>query len=58
MYKVIANEYQSNYSAIHIQSPIPMLNIINGGKHDNGLMQEFMIVPIMEKNTKFSERLD
>lgn len=59
MYKVIANEYQSNYSAIHIQSPIPMLNIINGGKHaDNGLMlQEFMIVPIMEKNTKFSERL-
>jgi enolase len=37
--------------------PVPMMNIINGGKHaDSGLdFQEFMIMPI--KFSKFSERL-
>ena len=37
--------------------PVPLMNILNGGKHaDNGLaIQEFMIVPA--KFTKFSEAL-
>ena len=37
--------------------PIPMLNIINGGKHaDNNInIQEFMIVPVGEK--RFSEKI-
>ena len=37
--------------------PVPMMNILNGGKHsDNNLsIQEFMIMPI--KNTSFKERL-
>ena len=39
------------------QLPIPMMNILNGGKHsDNNLsIQEFMIMPVGEK--KFKERL-
>ena len=39
-----------------VSLPIPMMNIINGGKHaDNGLnIQEFMIVPVMKS---FKEKL-
>ena len=39
-----------------VTMPIPMMNIINGGKHaDSGLdMQEFMIVPVVKS---FKERL-
>ena len=39
------------------QLPIPMMNILNGGKHsDNNLsIQEFMIMPVGEKT--FKERL-
>jgi enolase len=35
-----------------MRMPVPMINIINGGKHaDNGLdIQEFMIMPIMHEN--------
>lgn len=46
-------EFISNKS---VSMPIPMMNIINGGKHaDSGLeIQEFMIVPVV--NT-FKERL-
>jgi enolase len=51
------DNYLSLYQYINILSgkpemkmPVPMINIINGGKHaDNGLdIQEFMIMPIME----------
>ncbi len=43
-------------SAGQVSLPIPMMNIINGGKHaDSGLeIQEFMIVPVMPS---FKERL-
>ena len=43
-------------SAGQVSLPIPMMNIINGGKHaDSGLeIQEFMIVPVMPS---FTERL-
>ena len=46
-------EYVSNGK---VSMPIPMMNIINGGKHaDNGLdIQEFMIVPVVKS---FKERL-
>ncbi|MCK4591946.1 phosphopyruvate hydratase [Candidatus Parcubacteria bacterium] len=52
LYKYIAKTYQlpiTNY-----QLPIPMFNILNGGKHvDSGLsIQEFMIVPKGIKTTK------
>ena len=43
-------------SAGRVTMPIPMMNIINGGKHaDSGLdIQEFMIVPVVKS---FKERL-
>lgn len=46
-------EYVSND---HIGMPIPMFNIVNGGKHaDNNVdIQEFMIVPVV---STFKERL-
>ncbi len=46
-------EYVSND---HIGMPIPMFNIVNGGKHaDNNInIQEFMIVPVV---STFKERL-
>lgn len=39
--------------------PVPMMNIINGGKHaDNKIdIQEFMIAPVMAKNVKDSIRI-
>ncbi|ADV33565.1 enolase [Candidatus Blochmanniella vafra str. BVAF] len=49
-------EYISNlYGAPNIYSmPIPMMNVINGGKHaDNNLdIQEFMIIPVGAKTIK------
>lgn len=53
LYKSIAQTYGS----AGVTLPVPLMNIINGGKHaDNGLaIQEFMIVPAGFK--KFSEAL-
>lgn len=41
-----------------IQIPIPMMNILNGGKHSENTVniQEFMIIP--QKNKDFSENLE
>ncbi len=41
-----------------LQFPVPMLNVINGGRHaDNGLdIQEFMIIPKREEFPKMLER--
>ncbi len=41
------------------RAPIPMLNIINGGKHANNnlMLQEFMIVPTMTDKASFHERM-
>ncbi|MBQ7010292.1 MAG: phosphopyruvate hydratase [Clostridia bacterium] len=41
-----------------LQLPVPMLNVINGGRHaDNGLdIQEFMIIPKREEFPKMLER--
>jgi enolase len=52
-YKLIAQTVGSQ----GVKLPVPMMNVINGGKHaDNGLaIQEFMIVPA--GFTKFSEAL-
>lgn len=52
-YKHIASLFGSNGTTL----PVPLMNILNGGKHaDNGLaIQEFMIVPAGFK--KFSEAL-
>ena len=46
LYKYIASTY--GFKVKDFSSPIPMFNIINGGKHaDSGLsIQEFMILPI------------
>ena len=48
-------EYIGGFGARRI--PIPMMNILNGGRHaDNNItIQEFMIVPTL--NTEFSEKL-
>ncbi|MBC7385004.1 MAG: phosphopyruvate hydratase [Cryobacterium sp.] len=53
LFEVISQVYGSE----GITLPVPMMNIINGGKHaDNGLaIQEFMIVP--RGFSKFSEAL-
>ncbi len=42
-----------------INFPIPMLNIINGGQHANNnlVLQEFMIVPLMDKDANIKERI-
>ena len=39
--------------------PVPMMNILNGGKHaDNSVnIQEFMIVPVGAKNIKEAIRM-
>jgi enolase len=52
-YKYLANVF----GGAGVTLPVPMMNIINGGKHaDNGLaVQEFMIVPV--GFTKFSDAL-
>ncbi|MEO5971197.1 MAG: phosphopyruvate hydratase [Bdellovibrionia bacterium] len=52
-YQLLAQEFKSTGTVL----PVPMMNIINGGKHaDNGLaIQEFMIVPA--GFTRFSEAL-
>lgn len=52
-YQVIS----SLYSTAGVTLPVPLMNILNGGKHaDNGLaVQEFMIVPA--GFTKFSDSL-
>jgi len=52
LYKYISKKYQIPNTKYQI--PIPMFNILNGGKHaDSGLsIQEFMIVPIGIKTTK------
>ena len=46
-----------NFGSEGVTLPVPMMNILNGGKHaDNGLaIQEFMIAPV--GFTKFSEAL-
>ncbi len=53
LFAYLRQVYGYNYK---IRIPIPMMNILNGGKHaDNGLsIQEFMIVP---KQHTFTERL-
>lgn len=53
LFAFLRQVYGYNYK---IRIPIPMMNILNGGKHaDNGLsIQEFMIVP---KQHTFAERL-
>lgn len=52
-YQLIAEEFKSTGTVL----PVPLMNIINGGKHaDNGLaIQEFMIVPA--GFSRFSEAL-
>ena len=52
LYKYLAKIYQ--YPISNIQCPIPMFNILNGGKHaDSGLsVQEFMIVPVGIRSVK------
>lgn len=42
------------------RAPIPMLNIINGGKHANNnlMLQEFMIVPTMSDNSTIRDRME
>ena len=55
LYKYLAKTYQYPIpSARDIQYPIPMFNILNGGKHaDSGLViQEFMIAPVGIKSVK------
>ncbi len=55
LYKYISESYK--LKAKSYQVPIPMFNIVNGGKHsDSGLsIQEFMIIPTGIE--KFSEQL-
>ena len=52
LYKYLAKSFQ--YPISNIQYPVPMFNILNGGKHaDSGLsIQEFMIVPSGVKTAK------
>jgi enolase len=61
LYKLIANEYraQSGIDIREFKPPIPMLNVINGGKHaDNRLvLQEFMIVPIIDSTIQEQIRI-
>lgn len=54
LYKYIRQQYSLKEKAWRM--PMPMMNILNGGRHaDNGLgIQEFMIIPL---NKKFSERV-
>lgn len=54
LYKYIRQQYSLKEKTWRM--PMPMLNIVNGGRHaDNGLgIQEFMIIPL---NNKFSERV-
>ncbi len=56
MFKVVAEEYHKD---LKCKAPIPMLNIINGGKHANNdlMIQEFMIVPMMDDNTSIHDRI-
>jgi enolase len=56
MFEVVADEYQNS---LNYKAPIPMLNIINGGRHANNdlMIQEFMIVPIMDENTSIQDRI-
>ncbi|HEB01398.1 MAG TPA: phosphopyruvate hydratase [Candidatus Portnoybacteria bacterium] len=56
--KILLYQYLNKmFSSSPVSLPIPMFNVINGGKHaDSGLdIQEFMIVPIGLK--KFKERV-
>ena len=52
LYKYISKKYQIPNTKYQI--PVPMFNILNGGKHaDSGLsIQEFMIVPVGIKSVK------
>lgn len=54
LYKYIRQQYSLKEKSWRM--PLPMMNIVNGGRHaDNGLgIQEFMIIPL---NKKFSERV-
>lgn len=54
LYKYLRQQYSLKEKIWRM--PIPMMNILNGGRHaDNGLgIQEFMIIPL---NKKFSERV-
>ncbi|MDD3101632.1 MAG: phosphopyruvate hydratase [Patescibacteria group bacterium] len=63
LYKYIRETYQLT-NLLTYQLPIPMLNVINGGRHaDNKLdIQEFMIVPLADSlknqpNKLFKERI-
>jgi len=61
LYKLIANEYRSQFGIgiNDFRAPIPMLNVINGGKHaDNKLvLQEFMIIPIIDSTIQEKIRI-
>lgn len=54
LYKYLRQQYSLKEKIWRM--PIPMMNILNGGRHaDNGLgIQEFMVIPL---NKKFSERV-
>ena len=54
LYKYIRQQYSLKEKTWRM--PMPMMNILNGGRHaDNGLgIQEFMIIPL---NKKFAERV-
>ena len=56
LYEIIRAEYGIKS---HYRHPIPMLNVINGGKHaDNNLnIQEFMIVPVMTPEATIQDRI-
>ena len=58
LFEVFAEEYGIPIGN-EIQFPIPMFNLINGGKHANNnlMIQEFMVVPIMQPDTLISERI-
>ena len=61
MFEIVADEYQKIFkgSKFKCKAPIPMLNIINGGKHANNdlMIQEFMIVPIMDDYATIHDRI-
>jgi enolase len=50
LYKSLSYEFALHYNKKDLSLPVPLINIINGGKHaDNRLdIQEFMIAPVMD----------
>ncbi|MBU1975877.1 MAG: phosphopyruvate hydratase [Nanoarchaeota archaeon] len=51
--------FLSNYFKTEMRMPVPMANVINGGKHADGdlYMQEFMLAPISAPSFKEATRM-